>query len=214
VATKSIRSSGTQFNARGVTQGNTLVDPITGLPVDVIEDSEGVKRLAVDSNVTAVIDNVSVDLDPDTDGVYIGDQNTGTSMTVNPDGSIDSNVEVDAADGDNIAISSHPNQVFAAADDTLTTANFEEIFSYVSSDDATRLIRIETTAAANSVFRVKINGTAIRQRRSSSLEKNVEFEFKEHRPLASGDELTVEAKIETRVVSTYETFTSIEGYLA
>lgn len=105
MSTKSNRSSGTQHNARGVTQGNTLVDPKSGLPIDVIEDSEGKKRLAVDAKITAQIGELQVELDYNEDSVQIGDPNTGTTLKINPDGSIDSNVEVDAADGDNIAIS-------------------------------------------------------------------------------------------------------------
>jgi hypothetical protein len=214
VATKSFRSSGTQHNQRGVTQGNTLVDPITGLPICVKEDSNGDLRLCVDANVTTVIDNISVDLDVDTDGVHIGDVDTGDTLVVHPDGSIDANVEVDASDGDNIAVSAHPDQIFDEGADTLTTASFENIYTYTSTDNKTKIIRVETTAEANAVFRVKINGTVKRQRRSSALEKNVVFEFGEHRSLASGDILTVEAKIETKHVNSYDTFTSLEGYLA
>jgi hypothetical protein len=102
MATKN-KSSGSQHNSRGVTQGVSLVDPKTGLPVDVVEIA-GKKRLAVDANITATIGDVSVDLDVDEDGVHIGDKNTGATLTVEADGSLNANVEIDAADGDNIAI--------------------------------------------------------------------------------------------------------------
>jgi len=104
MGTKSNRSSGTQYNPKGVTQGNTLVDPNTGLPISVIEDSEGNRRLAVDAKITAQVGQVNVDLNFNDDSVEIGDSNTGATLKVNPDGSIDSNVQIDAADGDNIAI--------------------------------------------------------------------------------------------------------------
>ena len=213
MATKSSRSSGTQHNQRGVTQGNTLVDPITGLPIDAILDSEGVRRLAVDASVTAIIDNISVDLDPYEDGVYIGDSITGDLLIIHPDGSIDTNTEIDAQDGDNIAISSHPNQLFEQNLDTLTTANYEEVFTFTSTTSSTRVMKLEATSATNSVFVVKINGVVIKQKRSSALEKNVQFSFSDHRQLFSGDILSVEAKIETRVVAIYETFISMEGYI-
>jgi hypothetical protein len=108
MSTKSNRSSGTQHNSRGVTQGNTLVGPKSGLPIDEIVDGAGVRRLAVDSVVNVTLPpNLGVELDgvaPDGDSVHIVDNITGNKMKFNVDGSIDSNVEIDAADGDNIAI--------------------------------------------------------------------------------------------------------------
>lgn len=105
MATNSNRSSGSQHNARGVTQGVTLVDPKTGLPVAVILGEDGKYRLAVDANVTATIGEVTVDLDgvgPQGDSVYLVDNVTGNKFKVNADGSIDANVEVDAAGGDSV----------------------------------------------------------------------------------------------------------------
>lgn len=98
------RNSGTQHNPKGITQGNTLICPKTGDPIDTIVDNENVTRLAVDAAVN--IDNaiVDVDLDFDTDGVHIGDRNTNNELRIESDGSINANVTVDAADGDNIAI--------------------------------------------------------------------------------------------------------------
>src|SRR4030067_416706 len=107
MSTKSNKSSGTQHNPRGVTQGVTLVDSRTGNPIDTVEDSNGVKRLAVDANVTANISGIEVSLDgtgSGGDNVYLVDNVTGNKLKINPDGSIDTNIEVDAADGDNIAI--------------------------------------------------------------------------------------------------------------
>jgi hypothetical protein len=104
MGTKSNRSSGTQYNPKGATQGNTLVDPNTGLPISVIEDSEGNRRLAVDAKITAQVGQVNVDLDFNEDSVHLGDPNTGATLKVNPDGSIDVNTQIDAVSGDNIAI--------------------------------------------------------------------------------------------------------------
>lgn len=107
MSTKSNRSSGTQHNARGVNQGNTLVGPKSGLPIDEVVDGAGVRRLAVDAQVTTTIGDVQVQLDgvaPDGDSVHIVDNVSGNKMKVNADGSIDSNVEVDATDGDSIMV--------------------------------------------------------------------------------------------------------------
>lgn len=105
MGTKGTRSSGTQYNPKGATQGNTLVDPKTGKPVDVITDGFGVRRLAVDTTVT--IGDITVDtraLDATTDDVAIRDPVTDYALKINADGSIDSNVAIDSAGGDNIAI--------------------------------------------------------------------------------------------------------------
>jgi hypothetical protein len=122
MSTKSTRSSGTQHNQRGVTQGNTLVGPQSGLPIDEVVDNQGVRRLAVDAAINANIGNINVDLDYTDDGVHIGDPNTNTVLKVNPDGSLDANVEVDAADGDNIAISDGVNTLAINSDGSINIA--------------------------------------------------------------------------------------------
>jgi hypothetical protein len=108
MSTKSKRSSGTQHNSRGVTQGNTLVGPKSGLPIDEVVDGAGTRRLAVDAAVSLTLPpNLGVELDgvaPDGDSVHIVDNISGNKMKVNVDGSIDANIEVDAADGDNLAV--------------------------------------------------------------------------------------------------------------
>lgn len=107
MSTKSNRSAGTQHTQKGVTQGITLVDPKTGNPVNVILGQDGKYRLAVDANVTANISGVEVSLDgvgPGGDNVYLVDNNTGAKFKINPDGSIDVNVELDSTDGDSVAV--------------------------------------------------------------------------------------------------------------
>lgn len=107
MSTKSNRSSGTQHTQRGVNQGNVLVDPVSGLPVDVVIGGDGKKRLAVDAEITANVGDINVDLDgvgPGGDTVAIVDNVTGNKQKIESDGSINANTEVDAQDGDNIAI--------------------------------------------------------------------------------------------------------------
>jgi hypothetical protein len=104
MGTTSNRSAGTQVTKNGITQGNVLVDPITGFPVAVIRDNAGVRRLAVDANLT--VDDIIVDtreLTPTTDQVGIGDKVSGYFLKINPDGSVDTNVNIQAS-SDNIAI--------------------------------------------------------------------------------------------------------------
>jgi len=98
------KSAGTQFTPKGVTQGTVLVDPVTGKPVSTVEDSNGVRRIAVDGNFVAQNVQAQVNLDSDEDEVAVEDPDTGAHIRVEPDGSINANVEVDAADGDNIGL--------------------------------------------------------------------------------------------------------------
>lgn len=135
MATKSNRSSGTQINSRGITQGNTLVGPKSGLPIDEVVDTNGVRRLAVDAALT--LDTVTVNIDdltPDKDQVSIGDPDTGFSLEIESDGSINANVEVDAADGDNIAVSDGTNTLAINPDGSInvniTTSNPGEVKSF------------------------------------------------------------------------------------
>ena len=98
------KSPGSQHNPKGVTQGVTLVDPKSGNPVDTVTDTNGVRRIAVDGNFTAQNVQATVELDHNEDSVQIGDPNTDATLRIENDGSINANVEVDAADGDNIGL--------------------------------------------------------------------------------------------------------------
>lgn len=210
MSTVSKRSSGTQITQRGVAGGRVLVDPVTGLPIDVIEDNAGVRRLAVDAVTN--IGSINLDLEPVDDGVHIGDASTGDPLLVNPDGSINVNVSLDAAD-DSVSIGAHDQQIFDETLNSLTTTTFEEIYSYISTGNNTKIVRVECTAETPCTFRLKVQGNTKKIRRSSSLERNVIFEFKEHLPLLNAEELTVEARVERLIKTNYETFTSLEGYL-
>lgn len=213
MGTKSKRSAGTQFTPKGVTQGNILVCPKTGNPIDTTVDGNGITRLAVDAALTASNVSVSVDLDFLEDSVHLGDPDTGNTLLINSDGSIDTNTEIDSSDGDNIAISSHPNQIFDENSDTITIANFKTIYTYTSTNNNTRIQLVEGEISTPSLVRLKINGVVKKQFRTSSIERNFKFIFKEHRTLLSGDILTIDAQIDRLILSSYDTFTSLEGYL-
>lgn len=92
------RSPGTQKTPKGPVQGTSLVDTSSGLPIDVVERA-GKKRLAVDAEISANIEQVTVDLDYSEDSVQIGDPNTNKTLKINVDGSIDANVIVDGYTG-------------------------------------------------------------------------------------------------------------------
>jgi hypothetical protein len=213
VATTTNRSSGTQITKRGVNQGNVLVDPVSGLPISVIEDSDGKKRLCVDAILEVGTLTVGVDLNSNDDQVAVEDPNTGAHIRVESDGSINVNTSLDASGGDNVAISGHPNAIFDEKADSIAINSFKEIYRFVSTDNLTRISAVECTVSTSSLFMLKINGATVRSLRSSPIEKNVTFAFREPRPLPSGSILTVEARVDRFIQSSYITFTSLEGYL-
>lgn len=213
MATKGTKSSGTQFNNRGVTQGTTLVGQRSGLPIDEVVDTNGIRRLAVDAAVTLDGSAIAVDLDPDQDGVYIGNAN-GNILIVEADGSINANTEVDASDGDNIAISAHPFPLFSEQAGSITDLLFNEVFTYTSMDSNSKIVNLQCTGSTPMHFRLKIDGVVKYEKRTSSLDRNTVFEFKEHRPLLNAEVLTVEAKVERLIQPAYSTFITMEGYLA
>lgn len=218
MATKSTRSAGSQFTNRGVTQGTTLVGQKSGLPIDELVDDAGVRRLAVDANISAQSIQVSVDLDPTEDGVFIGDPNNGNILEIELDGSINANIEVDAADGDNVAIhdsqgdelainpdgsinvnitQSNPgvlknvyNEVSAVAASTLTT-----ITTYtVPLGKTGLLVLVESSGTNIAEFSVEINSTVQAKRRTyygSNLDTVFEFN---NLPLAAGDIILARVK--------------------
>lgn len=184
----------------------------------IISEAELVNRLQTTSS--AVIDQVDfrdivvkLNLDATEDSVAIVDSD-GNELDINPDGSINVNSNVDAADGDNLAISAHPDQIFDEAAGTLTTTNFTEIFTYTASSDDTKVIALDVTVSTQSLVQVKLNGTVIRQRRISASDQNINFYFREHRSLSSGDIISVEAKANRLFKTQADTFTSLEGYIA
>jgi hypothetical protein len=214
MATNSNRSAGTQKTQRGIVQGNILVDPVTGLPVDVIEDTAGKRRLAVDAEFVADNLNIDVELDFENDSVTVGDAASGNTLSIEADGSLNVNTATDAKSGDNISISAHPIQIFEENSDTLTTATFTEIFTFTASDNDTKISALHCTVSTPARFRVLINNEVKYEKWSSPIERNVVFEFKEHRSLASSDTISVEARVERLIKSTYDTFVTLEGYIA
>lgn len=218
MGTKGTRSSGSQFNPKGVTQGNTLVDPNTGQPIDVVTDVDGTRRLAVDANITAQVPAIEVELDYENDSVQIGDPNTDATLKINPDGSIDTNVEVDAADGDNIAISDGTNTMSVNPDGSInikiadTTGVLKSIYNEVTSVVSGSPTTIQTYTVPGSLsgylqkicvsgtniatYELLVNAAIVEKKRTwfnGSL--NAEFDLsdfsKNGLPLAAGDTVVV-----------------------
>jgi len=167
MSTKSKRSSGTQHNSRGVTQGNTLVGPQSGLPIDEVVDGAGIRRLAVDSVVNVTLPpSLGVELDgvaPDGDSVHIVDNISGNKMKVNVDGSIDSNVEIDALDGDNIAIKDSDGDELDIQPDGSINVNINPLTTPLIVNTVATLVNTEYSYAFPSntkKFRIRARGNA------------------------------------------------------
>lgn len=214
MATKSDKSSGSQITARGINQGVAIVGPRSGLPIDEVVDSSGVRRLAVDSTVTFDATGLNVDLDYTEDSVSLGDSVSGNTLTIESDGSINTNIKADAKDGDNFSISAHNNQKFAQNISSIADDLVNEIFTYTSTDNNLKISAIHCTVSTPSVFNVYINNILSYQKWSSPLERNVIFNFTENRSLLATQIIRVTAQVERYIRPSYSTFVSMEGYIA
>lgn len=212
MGTKSNRSSGTQKNPKGFTQGVTLICTKSGDPIDCIIDESGKRRLAVDASITLENLTVNVHLTSDDDAVRIEDPNTGAWIRVESDGSINVNTSLEASQ-DSVSIGAHSNQIFDEAEDTITTANSEEIYSFTSTNNNTRIVKLECTVSTPSKVSLKIDGSIKKIFRTSPMERNIIFKFDEHKTLSNGQILTIEAQVERKILTTYESFVALEGYI-
>lgn len=214
MGTKSNRSSGSQITSRGVNQGVSIVGPKSGLPIDEIVDTNGTRRLAVDSTITFDATGLAVDLDFEGDSVAIGDANSGNTLSIESDGSINTNIKADAKEGDNFSISAHNNQKFAQNSSSISDALVKEIFTYTSTDNNLKLTALHCTVSTPSVFNVYLNGVLCYQKWSSPLERNIIFNFTENRSLLATQIIRVTAQVERYIRPSYSTFVSMEGYIA
>lgn len=173
MSTKSNKSSGTQHTQRGVNQGNVIVGPKSGLPIDEIVDGNGKRRLAVDAALT--LDTVTVETDDLTaidDAVRLEDPDTGAHVRVEANGSLNANVEVDAADGDNIAVhDSDGNELKINPDGSINTnivvttgtilSFFNEISSVASGINTPILTYTVPLGKTDLLEQIEVSGTNI-----------------------------------------------------
>lgn len=134
------------------------------------------------------------------DSVRVGGP-SGYEQEVNADGSI------------NMVPIGSLSPIYAQATDTITTANFEEIFSYTSNNNKTRIRQLEVFISTPSMVKVLLNGVVIRQLMTSPMQRNAIFKFEEPRSVSNGVILSVQAQVERFIHPTFETFVSLEGYL-
>lgn len=236
------KSSGTQHNPRGATQGVTLVAHENGLPINTVLDNNGVLRLAVDSNTTITDATINVDLDASTDNVAIRNSTNNNELLIQTDGSIsvrlrDSSgnainssnplavevvtvsgldIEVSAQDGDNVAISAHPSQIFVEDEVGLQAEVFTDILQFTAVSDGSNIRLVEVTGTVNALVRVTLNGIPIRQKRINAGSPNVDFDFPEPRTISSGDIIRVQGKPDKAVppfMGGANFFASLQGFI-
>lgn len=148
----------------------------------------------------------------DSCGVMIGPDNPLSVNAVLNIGAI--NIDLDAKGGDNTAISAHPSQIFSETSSSFSSAGYNVIFSYTSTNALTKVVYVTSTISTTSNVRLKINGVVKREYRTSPTDRNAHFQFHEHRSLPLGSVLTIEAEAERLILPSYITFTSLEGYIA
>lgn len=161
--------------------------------------------------ITKVID---IPFDGNTKYLYNTQEKRFTVESIN---SIQAQVEIDAADGDNIAISAHENprnilftNIIAAAG--LSTSAYTQVLSYTAIEDIqVRVIRIK--ADTFGAFRVKVDGTIKDYFQTSPLQRNCVFEFSEEESVTTGQAVTIEF-VPDRIqnIVNYDFFGRIEAY--
>ena len=143
-------------------------------------------------------------------------QSLRTNATVSFAGSV--MVEIDAEDGDNIAIQGHPNKYEHLATASflpagLDTHAYTSIFS-VSSSANNRIKAIKIKADTFGIFRLKKNSVIQDYFQTSVMERNCIFYYVEDLLFQSGDSISIEF-VPDRIqgVATYSFFMRIEGYV-
>lgn len=143
---------------------------------------EATQRLRVEA--TASISDVAfnVDLDPDEDGVYIGDRDSGNELKVNADGSI--NVVTGSAAGKQLA--SIYNEV------TGVVAGITTILQQLTMNEDALLQKIEFSGTNIAEFELVIDGNTQDKKRTyfgSSL--NGTFDFNQGLSVTTGQIITI-----------------------
>lgn len=126
-------------------------------------------------------------------------------------------VEVDAADGDNIAISRHEefrNLTFDEdyIDSDFTTNTYTEVISHTATEDL-KVRAVKVKADTLGTFRVKVNGTISDYFKTSNFDRNCKFIFLEDLEVNNGQTISVEFVPERIRLNNYNFFCRIEAYV-
>jgi hypothetical protein len=126
-------------------------------------------------------------------------------------------VDIDADNGDNIAISRHQNYrnlVFSATklDTDLSTTAYTNFLTYTATENL-RIRAIRIKADTFGVFRLKIDGVIRDYKYTSNFERNCLFEFLEDEDFPDTKDIEIDFVPERIKLSTYDFFTRIEAYV-
>lgn len=242
MGTKGATGAGIQHTQRGPVQGVHLVGP-SGEPISAVLDGSGNLRLAVDADVNIENATINVDLDTSTDGVHIGNSGNNDELLINSDGSIsirlldesgsafsdanplpvaipaglDVNIEIDATDGDTVAVSGHISQVFTEALTAVTTTGFTTILSFTPAANNTNIKMLEITGPVDALARVRLNGTEIRRKYINAQNPSVSFQFKEPRRINMVDTIDIQVQpgkaIPGFMAGGADFFASLQGFV-
>jgi hypothetical protein len=162
---------------------------------------EAERRIRVDSTLSLDGGDLNITLDHTEDSVRIGNGVSEDYLTINSDGSI------------NATLVPNDNPLFDEGSSVINSTTWVSIYSYTSTDDNTRIINLECNCSTTAKFRVKIDGSIKRLRRGSPLQRTVDFEFKQPRPLLNGEIIEVECQVEDLDKNNADTFVALEGFI-
>lgn len=146
--------------------------PYTQLSADqVIQQSfdEANDRLRVDASVTASIGDVEIDANES--DIAIKDRITGNLLKVNADGSIDANVNIDAAGGDNVAISDGTDTLEINPDGSINVAGVATEAQQITQNASLSSIdgKLSTSNASLASIDGKLTGVATEAKQDTQI---------------------------------------------
>jgi hypothetical protein len=130
----------------------------------------------------------------------------------------DAEVEINADDGDNIAVSGHQNpRIFLEERDIAAAGLDETLYTQISAFTMTedvRIRKIEIKADTFGTFELRIDNVLRHVVGTSPLERNAIFSFLEEERPTTGQVVEVKFRPDRIIrVATYNFFTRVEGYL-
>lgn len=159
--------------------------------------------------------DVNFRLDGSEDSIRIVDSE-GHELDINPDGTLDVNVSIDADTGDTIAISRHENPFDRYTEQTYLKAYFDadykDIYSYTATVNATRVKQIKVVPPTYGSIKVLVNGTLIDMKRNSFGERDFIVNFPEEIELNIGDILSIKVNLERLRIDEYAFSFKLDGY--
>lgn len=119
------------------------------------DDAKG--RIRVDADITAQDITVEVELDAATDSVRVEDPDTGAHIRVEANGSINVNSEIDANDGDNIAISDGINTLDVNPDGSINVKTTNPVYIFTLPFDS---ITASYPSATQEIYQSRTGGVS------------------------------------------------------